>query len=93
MKTKKDFLLRKLGKEYIVVAVGDAGKNFNGMIRLNETGAFFWKELEKGISEDELVAKMLERFADLDAETAREDLKEFLNTIEIAVDVQNEQHD
>lgn len=93
MKAKKGFLLRRLGKEYMVVAVGEASKDFNGMIRLNETGAFYWKELEKGITENELVAKMLERFVDLDAETARKDLKEFLCTIAVAVDFQDEQHD
>ena len=40
IKAKKGFLLRKLGNEYMVVAIGEAIKNFNGMIRINETGAF-----------------------------------------------------
>ena len=40
LKAKKGFLLRKLGPEYMVVAIGEASKNLNGMIRMNETGAF-----------------------------------------------------
>ena len=40
LKTKKGFLLRKLGTEYMVVAIGEASRSFNGMIRMNETGAF-----------------------------------------------------
>ena len=47
IKAKKGFLLRRLGDEYMVVAIGEASRNFNGMIRMNETGAFYWKELEK----------------------------------------------
>ena len=41
IKAKKGFLLRRLGDEYMVVAIGEASKNFNGMIRMNETGAFY----------------------------------------------------
>lgn len=89
MKAKKGFLLRRLGDEYMVVPVGEASKNFNGMIRMNETGAFYWKELEKGISEEDLVQKTLERFEDLDEETARRDLKEYLRTMEIALDLED----
>ena len=87
--TKMGFLLRRLGEEYMVVAIGDASQNFNGMIRLNDTGAFYWKELEKGITEDGLVEKMLERFEDLDEDTARKDLKEFLASVEIALDYED----
>ena len=86
IKAKKGFILRRLGKEYMVVPVGEASKAFNGMIRMNETGAFYWGELEKGITKDGLVAKMLERFEDLDEETARRDLGEFLETMEIALE-------
>ena len=38
LKVKKGFILRKLGTEYMAVAIGEASKNFNGMIRLNGTG-------------------------------------------------------
>lgn len=86
LKAKKGFLLRKLGPEYMVVAIGEASKNFNGMIRMNETGAFYWKELENGTSEEDLVAKTLERFTDVDEETARHDVKAFLQTVDLALD-------
>ncbi|MDO5336985.1 MAG: PqqD family protein [Eubacteriales bacterium] len=92
LKTKKGFLLRKLGNEYMVVAIGEASKTFNGMIRMNETGAFYWRELEKGITEEELAAKTAERFENLDESVARRDLREFLETIAIALE-NDEQHD
>ena len=40
------------------------------MIHLNEPGAYMWKELEAGISEDELVQKLLDRYEDIDEITA-----------------------
>ena len=78
LKTKKGFLLRRLGDEYMAVAIGEASRHFNGMIRLNETGAFYWKELEKGATEDALVEKTQERFPDVDADTARRIVSEHL---------------
>lgn len=86
IKVKKGFLLRKLSEEYIVVAIGEAGLKFNGMITLNETGVFYWKELEKGTTEEELVQKTLERFNGMEEETVRGDVKEFLDDISIALD-------
>lgn len=70
----------------MAVAVGSAGKEFNGMIKLNETGAFFWNELEAGISKEDLLAKMMEKFEDLDEATARADLDEYLNEIAFALE-------
>lgn len=89
IRTKQGFLLRRLGNEYMVVPIGKASEKLNGMIRMNETGAFYWKELERGITEDGLVEKMLERFDDLDEETARRDLKEYLQTMEIALEFED----
>lgn len=86
LKTKEGFLLRKLGKEYMVVAIGEASKEFNGMIRMNETSAFYWNELKNGIEFDTLVDKMLERFNGLDRETAEADLKEFLDSIAFTIE-------
>ena len=51
LRTKKGFILRKMLNEHIVVAVGEASLGFNGMIRLNATGAFLWEMLEKGDGE------------------------------------------
>lgn len=85
IKVKKGFLLRKLSEEYIVVAIGEAGLNFNGMIALNKTGAFYWEELVKGTTEEELVQKTLEYFKDVEEETVRQDVKEFLSNVSIAL--------
>ena len=38
MKIKNGFMLRKVGSQNVVVAVGTASKDFNGIIRLNDSG-------------------------------------------------------
>ena len=40
MKVKDGFILRKVGRQYVVAATGEASRNFNGMMRLNEEAAF-----------------------------------------------------
>ena len=86
LKVKEGFVLSRLGGEYVVVSVGEAAEAFNGMIRLNETGAFFWRELTAGTTEDALVKKLCERYRGLSETTARADLREFLDTVAPALE-------
>jgi hypothetical protein len=69
-----------------VVPTGDMAREFHGMIRLNETGVCYWKELEQGITREELVGKMLEWFPALDRQTAESDLDEFLGVVGFALE-------
>jgi len=46
MKLKEGFMLRQVAGEHVVLPVG-ADVDFNGMITLNETGAFLWNRLEQ----------------------------------------------
>lgn len=86
MKTKKDYIIKKVGSGYVVVTVGEASREFNGMIRLNEAGAFVWNQLEKGTTKKALIKLMLERYEDLDEETAKADLNELLEKIEFSLE-------
>jgi len=80
MKIKDGFILREVAGNYIVVAVGEAVKNFNGVINLNETGAFLWKILEKGGDEESLLAALLNEY-DVEEELARTDVKAFVSKL------------
>ena len=83
MKIKDGFILREVAGSFIVVAVGSAVKDFNGIINLNETGAFLWKILESGATKEEMLAKMLEEY-DVDEETARKDIDAFISKLQEA---------
>lgn len=77
MKIKENFMLRKVADCYVVVPIGAAVADFNGMINLNEAGAFLWQLLENDTTEDDVVAAMLERY-EVDEEVARNDVKKFI---------------
>lgn len=62
MKIKSDFILRDMGDMSIVVAVGESAQKFNGVINLNETAIFMWKELSKGCTRDALVESVLKEY-------------------------------
>ena len=77
MRVKSGYILREVAGNYIVVAVGKEAVDFNGLITTNETGAFLWKKLSDNISEEELIAAMLEEY-EVDAETAAADISSFI---------------
>jgi hypothetical protein len=83
MKIKKGFILREMNDMNIVVAVGDAAKEFNGIITLNSTAVFMWKELENGCTQDELVSSLTSAYS-VDKEKAAEDVKKFVKKLKDA---------
>ena len=80
MKIKDGFILREVAGNYIVVAVGDAVKEFNGIINLNETGAFLWNVLVKGATEEELLDAILNEY-EVEKEIAERDVKAFVEKL------------
>ncbi len=78
MKIKSGYMLREVAGYSVVVAVGTDTMDFNGMINLNDSGAFLWKLLEKGASEAELLDALLAEY-EVDEATAKSDISIFLN--------------
>ena len=83
MKVKNGFILRKVGKQFVVAATGEASKNFNGMIRLNDEAAFAFGQLQGGTTEEELVAALVEKYGGNEAEV-RMDVANFLSKLKEA---------
>lgn len=83
MKIKKNFILRKVADSYVVVPVGKLTLDFNGIINLNETGAFLFGLLQKGAEKEDLLQKMLEEY-DVTPEKAAADIDVFLKKAEEA---------
>ena len=80
MKIKNGFMLRQVGEQTIVVAVGEASRDFNGIIRLNQVGKFLWNALSEELDENGLVSKLLEAY-DVDQATAQADVGNFVNKL------------
>lgn len=80
MKIKDGFMLRDIASQTMVVAVGEASKDFNGIIKLNSTGKFLWENLSSEISKEELIKRMLSEY-DIDEATAEKDIDSFIRTL------------
>lgn len=73
MKTIEGFILRKLGREYVIVGEGLAQVNFNKMIALNDSAAYLWQSVEgKDFTVAELVDLLLEKY-EVEREVAESD--------------------
>ena len=81
MKIKSGFMLRSIAGCQVVVAVGRRAMDFNGIINLNDTGAFLWKRLEVGADEDALVGAILDSYTEVDQAEARSSVREFVQTL------------
>ena len=80
MKIKDGYILRSVAGSNIVVAVGEESRKFNKLIKLNNSAAFIFKQLEEDVTEDEIVEKMLSEY-DVAEETAREDARALIATL------------
>ncbi len=83
MKIKENFMLRKVADTFVVVPIGDAVASFNGMINLNEAGAFLWQQLEKDTTPEDVVKAMLEQY-DVEEELAKSDVDKFIAELRAA---------
>ena len=80
MKLKEGYVLREVAGNYIVVAVGVAVKNFNGVINLNESAAFLWQQLLEDKTEEQLVTALLGEY-EVSEEIAKRDVKAFVEKL------------
>ena len=78
---KNKFLLREIAGEFLLIPLGSSSKQFNSIITMNETGAFIWRLLEKGMSVQE-VARALTEDYDVSFDTAVSDNDKFINELQ-----------
>lgn len=80
MKVKDNLILREIAGSWIIVPVAEMVVEFNGLMNLNESGAFLWNKLAEGAEMDELVSGLLSEY-DIDEETAKADIQEFVGQL------------
>jgi len=86
---KPGFVVKQVGGQEIVIAVGKAAEKFNGYITLNGSGKLLWNALSKGATKDELVSLMLATY-DVEPEVAKEDVERFTAKL-ISADIIDEE--
>lgn len=80
MRVEKEFVLREIAGDYIIIPTGKTVLEFNGLVTVNEVGVSLWKMLQQEVTFEELVAGILEEY-DVEEDVAREDIREFLDKI------------
>ena len=78
MKKIKEFILREIADEYILIPTGSTTEEFNGIINLTESAAFIWNHIEEANTFEELI-DMITKEYDIDRETAMQDAYQFIN--------------
>lgn len=77
MKLKEGFALRQVADTWVVMPLGQASIDFNGMLTLNDTGAVLWQALEKGGDRDALADALVAEY-DVTREAVLADVDAFL---------------
>ena len=81
MKISKEFMLREIAGEYIVVPTGKAVFQFMGLITLNEVWRFLWELLQsKEYSMDQLIQKICQSY-EVEEAVAQSDVREFIDAL------------
>lgn len=80
MRVEKEFVLREIAGDYIIIPTGKTVLEFNGLVTVNEVGVSLWKMLQEEVTFEELVAGILEEY-DVEEVVAAEDIREFLDKL------------
>jgi hypothetical protein len=79
MKIKKDYVIKTIGEDIVVVPVKDEAVRFNGIITLNKTGQFLFQSLQNyDLSQEALLSIVLDKY-DVDEKQAKKDIHQFLS--------------
>lgn len=77
MRIDKEFILREIAGDYIIIPAGKTVLDFNGLITVNEVGVSLWNMLQNEVTFEELIQGILDEY-DVEESVAREDVQEFL---------------
>lgn len=80
MKIVKEFILREIAGECVLVPTGATTQEFNGLITLSDTAKFIWMNMENADSLEEIIQMMLGEY-EIDEETAKQDTIEFISQL------------
>ncbi len=80
VKIIKEFILREIAGENVLVPTGEASQEFNGMLSMTDTARFIWEHLEHVRSLDEMVQSVTDTY-EVDEAIARRDVIGFINAL------------
>ncbi len=73
LRASPNYVYRTIAGQHVLVSIGEGLADFRGTVRLNDTAAFLWEQLQQGRTKEELFRALVDTF-DVEEETARRDL-------------------
>lgn len=80
MKLKKEFVLREVAGDVLLIPTGKTALDLNGMMTLNEVGADIWRLLPEAEDADEIVRRLLAEY-EVEEDVLRHDVDDFLQKL------------
>lgn len=80
MKQNPNYILREVAGSMVLVPVGEATREFPGMVTMNPTSVYLWETLATPQTAETLVEAILSKF-DADPQQAKTDVEKFLHTL------------
>lgn len=80
MKILREFVLREVAGDVLLVPTGKTALDLNGMMTLNEIGAEIWKMLPEARDSEQIAARLAQDY-DAPVEQIRADVDEFLDQL------------
>ena len=80
MRVKKEYMIRNIAGQDIIVATGNAAMKYNGLLTVSPTGRFILEHYQEAKDISDLIRMVLDEF-EVDADTAARDVVGFTNAM------------
>lgn len=84
MKLKYNFVINEVAGSKVAVAVGDSAAQFNGFIKMNETGAEIFGLLKSDLTIEELVNELQLIYPEQSKDVLTESVESFVSKLKSA---------
>lgn len=80
MKRNENYVVKELMGSYVLLPLGEAAIDFNGVVTLNETAKFMWEAAEGDFTLETIVDALIKQY-EIDAATAKTAAENFIETM------------
>lgn len=81
MEINKNYMLKEVAGEFMLVYQDENNVDFSKVITLNELGAFIFKLLSKNLNEEQIVDEILKEYEGASREVVVSDVSNFVNKL------------
>lgn len=80
MKKSEKFIVKDVANNCVLIPFAEQVANFNGIITLNDTAEFLWKNISGDFDEKILITILCEKY-NIDEDTARKSALKFIDVL------------